>query len=177
MGRYGEFRIPEPPAGYMKRFPTILVALALAPACDADPNLFTFQTPSDASLVGSWSGFEEITTAEDNAGNVGSPADRGYSFPVVLNLDNNGRFTLVTSGYPTSFSNPDDRSCTGVYTRTDSRSIAFFPDESCRALPMSKYTIGRVAPAGITLESRSTAVNNPAANYLTMRVFFRLDSD
>ena len=161
----------------MKRFPHMLLAAALVAACDAEPNLFTFQAPTDESLIGSWSGFEEITTAEDNAGNVGSPADRGYSFPVVLNLEAGGRFTLFTSGYPTSFSNPDDRSCSGAYTRNDSRSITFFANESCRALPMAKFTIGRVAPAGITLESRSTAVNNPAANYLTMRVFFRLDRD
>ena len=161
----------------MKRFPLLLLAGCLTAACDAEPNAFFFQGPSDANLVGSWSGFEEITTAEDNAGNVGSPADRGFSFPIVINLESNGRFTLFTSGYPTSFDDPNDRSCRGSYTRTDSRSISFFPNESCRALPMTKFTIGRVAPAGITLEARSTAVNNPAANYLTMRVFIRLDRD
>jgi hypothetical protein len=161
----------------MKRFHYLLPAAALIAACEVDPTHVFFQSPSDANLVGSWTGMEEITTAEDNAGNVGSPADRGFSFPIVLNLDGSGRFTLFTSGYPTPFDNPEDRSCGGVYTRTDSRSITFFPDAACRALPMSKFTLGRVAPTGITLEARSTAVNNPAANYLTMRVFIRLDRD
>jgi hypothetical protein len=161
----------------MKRSHLVLLAAVLTGACDVDPSHVFFQGPTDANLVGSWSGFEEITTAEDNSGNVGSPADRGFQFPVALTLDGNGGFTLFTSGYPTSFEDPDDRSCSGLYTRTDSRSITFFPHESCRALPMTKFTIGRVAPSGITLEARSTAVNNPAANYLTMRVFIRLDRD
>lgn len=161
----------------MKRLPILLMACCMVAGCDADPNAFFFQGPTDANLVGSWSGFEEITTAEDNAGNVGSPADRGFRFPILINLHGDGRFTLLTSGYPTSFNDPNDRSCSGLYSRTDSRSISFFPNESCRALPMTRFTIGRVAPAGITLEARSTVVNNPAASYLTMRVFIRLDRD
>ncbi len=160
----------------MKRYFYVLPALLFA-ACDVDPTHVFFQGPTDANLIGTWSGMEEITTAEDNAGNVGSPADRGFAFPIVLNLDSNGRFTLFTSGYPTSFENQEDRSCSGVYTRSDSRSISFLPNSTCRALPMTRFTIGRVAPDGITLEARSTAVNNPAANYLTMRVFIRLDRD
>jgi hypothetical protein len=159
----------------MKRFPFTLPIALLIGACDVDPTHVFFQSPSDANLVGSWSGMEEITTAEDISGNVGSPADRGHQFPIVLNLDASGRFTLFTSGYPTSFTRPEDRSCSGVYTRTDSRSISFLPNESCRALPMTKFTIGRTLPDGITLEAKSTAVNNPAASYLTMRVFIRLD--
>jgi len=178
IGRYGEeFQLPETPAGVMRRFQLALLVAGLTAACDDEPNLFFFQSPTDANLVGSWSGFEEITTAEDISGNVGSPADRGFQFPIALNMDGNGRFSLFTSGYPTSFDDPSDRTCSGIYTRTDSRSITFFPSESCRALPMTKFTIGRVAPSGITLEARSTAVNNPAASYLTMRVFIRLDRD
>jgi hypothetical protein len=161
----------------MKRFPWFLPIAALMAACDVDPDAVFFQSPSDANLVGSWTGTEEITTAEDNSGNVGSPADRGHQFPIVLNLDATGRFTLFTSGYPTSFERPEDRSCSGTYARSDSRSISFFPNESCRALPMTKFTIGRTLPDGITLEAKSLAVNNPAASYLTMRVFIRLDRD
>jgi hypothetical protein len=160
----------------MTRFLFVLLALPIT-ACDVDPTHVFFQSPSDANLVGSWSGMEEITTAEDNATNLGSPADRGFAFPIVLNLESNGRFTLFTAGYPTSFQDQDERSCSGLYTRTDSRSISFFANSACRALPMPKFTIGRVAPTGITLEARSTAVGNPAANYLTMRVFIRLDRD
>jgi hypothetical protein len=161
----------------MKLFRFVMIAALLA-ACDVDVNVFSSdQTPSaDLNLIGVWTGFAEISTVEDIAINTGSPADRGFSFAVTINLEPNQRFTLLTSGYPTSFSNEYDRSCSGVYTRR-SNTISFFPSESCRALPMTKYVLGVAAPNGITLSANSNAYGNPAANYLTMRVFMRLERD
>jgi hypothetical protein len=158
----------------MKCFYYPLLAVVVA-GCDVDPTHVFFESPTDANLVGNWSGIEEITTAEDNSPNVGSPADRGFSFPVVINLTSDGRFTLITAGYPTSFDNQSDRSCSGVYTRR-ANTVTFFPRESCRALPMTRYTVGRVLPSGITLNANTNSVGNPAP-YLTMRVFMRLERD
>jgi hypothetical protein len=158
------------------RYASLLIVLA---ACDVDSiNVFSSEpSPTrNLNLLGTWSGFAEITTAEDIAINTGSPADRGFNFPIVINLDTNNRFTLFTSGYPTSFSNEFDRSCVGIYTR-GSNTISFFPNESCRALPMTKYVIGVAVPNGITLQANSNTVGNPAANYLTMRVFMRLERE
>ncbi|HET9440680.1 MAG TPA: hypothetical protein VFO52_10940 [Longimicrobiales bacterium] len=154
----------------------LLAALAVA-GCDDVPTHVFFNQPSSENLVGTWSGVEEITTAEDIGGsNVGSPADRGFTFPVLMNFEHNGRFTLITSGYSTSFDDESDRTCWGSYTRS-SHTISLFPFESCRALPLTRYTLGSVLPNGITLQAHSTAVNNPSASYLTMRVFIRLERD
>jgi hypothetical protein len=159
----------------MKRFSCVLLVAALA-ACDDKPTHIFFEAPSEANLVGTWVGTAEITTAEDIANNVGAPTDRGFNFPVVITLDGSNRFTLFTSGYPTDFTDAGDRTCQGAYTRT-SRSLSFFPTEACRALPMTTYTIGRVLPAGITLTARSNAATGSATQYLTTRVFMRLDRD
>jgi hypothetical protein len=154
---------------------SLIVLAALCAACDVDVTHVFRAEPSDENLIGTWSGIEEITSAEDNASNVGSPADRGYRFPVVMNLEDDGRFTLFTSGYATSYSNETDRTCSGIYTRR-SNTISFFPNESCRALPMTRYVIGRVLPQGITLEAHSNTYGN-SSSFVTMRVFMRLDRD
>ena len=155
---------------------TVVVAVLLF-GCGPEPTHVFFAEPSEANLQGSWAGVEEITTAQDNASNIGySDSDRGYSFPVVINFESNNRFTLFTSGYPASYDNTTDRTCSGAYTRT-STTITFFPSKSCRALPMTKYNIGRTLPSGVTLEARSNTVGNSSASYLTMRVFIKLARD
>jgi hypothetical protein len=161
----------------MKRLRFVMIAALLA-ACDVEANVFPAeQTPSaDFNLVGAWSGFAEISTVQDIATNTGSPADRGFSFVVTINLESNQRFRLLTSGYPTSFSDEFDRSCSGIYTRR-SNTISFFPIESCRALPITKYVLGAAVPNGITLSANSNAYGNPAANYLSVRVFMRLERE
>lgn len=159
----------------MMRFSSLLLATALI-ACDDKPTHVFFEEPSEANLVGTWVGTAEISTAEDIAGNIGAPSDRGFNFPVVITLDGSNGFTLFTSGYPTDFEDGADRTCRGAYTRT-SRSISFFPVEACRALPMTTYTLGRVAPGGITLTARSNSATGSATQYMTTRVFMRLDRD
>ena len=158
----------------MKRLAVFLLAAVLA--CD-DDNEFGLVTggATAGNLDGLWFGVEEITTAEDPGLNTGSPADRGFVFPVLLDLRRNGRFELVTSGFQVSFDDESERSCRGVYVR-QGHTISFFPEQACRALPLVKYSVGSVAPRGITLQANSRVPNN-AAPYLTMRVFFRLDRD
>jgi hypothetical protein len=152
-----------------------MLAAALA-ACDDQPTHVFFAAPTEENLIGTWVGSAEISTAEDIAGNIGAPSDRGFNFPIVVTFDESNRFTLVTSGYPTDFEDGTERSCRGVFTH-DSRRISFFPAEACRALPMSTYTVGRVLPAGITLTARSNAAVGSATQYLTTRVFMRLNRD
>lgn len=160
----------------MKQLRVLVAALAVA-ACGDEPTHVFFGEPSDNNLVGTWSGMEEITTAQDNASNFTySDSDRGFSFPVAINFDDRGRFTLFTANFPASYDYDSDRTCSGAYTRK-SNTISFFPSHACRALPMTKYTIGRVLPGGISLEARSNTVGNASASYLTMRVFIRLERD
>jgi hypothetical protein len=159
----------------MKRFTYVMLAAGLA-ACDDKPTHVFFAAPTDEQLVGTWVGSEEISTAEDISGNIGAPSDRGFNFPVVITFDDNQRFTLITAGYPTDFEDGTERVCHGVFTH-DSRSISFFPAGACRALPMSTYTVGRVLPTGITLTARSNAAVGSATQYMTMRVFMRLNRD
>jgi hypothetical protein len=169
---------PVPRQVDMKQLRYLIIAASLS-ACDIDSvNVFPEdQIPSpDFNLVGTWTGFEEISTVQDIATNTGSPADRGYNFPIVVTLQADNRFTLFTSGYPTSFENEFERTCIGIYTQQN-RTISFFPNESCRALPMTKYVLGAAVPNAITLSANSNSVGNPAANYLTMRVFMRLERE
>lgn len=159
----------------MKPFSYLLLAAAVA-ACDDKPTHVFFEAPSEANLVGTWVGTAEITTAEDIGNNIGAPSDRGFAFPVVITLDGSNRFTLITSGYPTDFQNGFDRTCAGAFTRT-SRTVSFFPRQACRALPMTTYTLGRVLPTGITLTARSNAATGSATQFMTTRVFMRLERD
>lgn len=157
-------------------FSAVAVGIVLS-ACGPEPTHVFFGPPSESNLVGTWSGVEEITTAQDNASNIGyGDSDRGFSFPVVINFEDRGRFTLFTSGFPASYTDASVRTCSGAYTR-NSTTISFFPGEGCRALPMTKYIIGRVLPSGITLEARSNSFGNASASYLSMRVFLRLQRD
>jgi hypothetical protein len=161
----------------MKRTLSAVAAAVVLAGCGPEPTHVFFGEPSESNLVGSWAGVEEITTAQDNASNIGySDSDRGFSFPVVINFEPNGRFTLFTSGYPASYTNDADRTCSGAYTR-NSTTISFFPASSCRALPMNKFNIGRTLPSGVTLEARSNVVGNASASYLSMRVFIKLARD
>lgn len=161
----------------MKRTLSAFAAAALLAGCGPEPTHVFFGEPSESNLVGTWAGIEEITTAQDNASNIGySDSDRGFTFPVVIHFESDGRFTLFTSGYPTSSFDTEDRTCSGAYTR-NSTTITFFPSYSCRALPMSKFNVGRTLQGGVTLEARSNVVGNASASYMSMRVFIKLARD
>ena len=137
-----------------------LTAIALV-ACDDRPPDIIFGEPSDSRLEGSWTGTEEIRTMQDN---------NAFSFPVLLQLENNGRFTLFTVNFPATYDNERDRTCSGAYARSGN-SITFFPSQACRALPLTTFTFGRVLPGGVTLEARSNS------SYASYRVFIRLERD
>ncbi len=156
-----------------------LAALALGligwSACGPVPDRVFFEEPSDRQLSGVWSGTEEITSDNDITPNINFPGPTagGFSFPVVVSFDGQGRFTLWTSNFPTSYDNEADRTCGGVYTHANAV-LQFFPSEQCRALPMSKYTVGRVLAGGITLEARTGTTADPMASYESIHVRFNL---
>lgn len=152
-----------------------LVGLA---ACGPAPERVFFEEPSDARLSGVWSGTEEITTDNDITPNENFPGPTagGFSFPVVVSFDTDGRFTLWVSNYSASFYNEGDRTCSGVYTHANA-SVQFYPSDQCRALPMSKYVLGRTLPAGITLEARTNTSGDPMANYASVHVRFNLQRE
>ena len=145
----------------MRNFPILLVATLCLTACDDEPTAVFFAEPSDARLEGVWTGNEDIQTMQDN--NV-------FTFPIVLSLDANNRFTLITSNYPTSFDNVNERTCAGAYTRVNN-TLRFFPATACRALPLTEFTLGRVLPGGVTLEARTYT------SFASVRVLMRLDRD
>ena len=155
-----------------------LACAVTASACDNDDNEFDDELLLNANpaadLVGTWAGTEEITSTEDVGSNLGVPGDRGFTFPVALTLDEDGTFALFTGNFSASFNNDFDRTCAGVFVRS-SGSIKFFPANACRALPLTSYTIGRVATRGLTLQA-STA-NTAQANQASIRVFLRLDRE
>lgn len=153
-----------------------LVVLVLA-ACEPTTERVFFQEPSRTQLAGVWSGTEEITTDDDIAANsTYGDYGRGFNFPVVLQFDGRGRFTLFTGNFPASSYDESDRTCRGVYTQS-SLTLRLLPDEQCRALPLHTYTIGRRLPNGITLDARTGTSLSSLASYASYRVTFRLEKD
>jgi hypothetical protein len=145
----------------MKHFHILALAALTLAGCDEKPSHVFFAEPSDARLEGSWVGVEEIQTMQDN---------NRFSFPILLQLDGNGRFTLFTTNYPASFDSETDRTCSGAYARS-SNTLTFFPNQACRALPLTVFTLGRVLPGGVTLEARTYT------SFASIRVFMRLERD
>jgi hypothetical protein len=159
----------------MKKQIAVGILAALLGACGDVPTQVYLEQPSDNGLAGAWSGIEEITTDNDITSNINFPGTTagGFSFPVVILFDGHGQFTLLTSNYPTSYQNEEDRSCRGVYTRSGS-SLSLYPASQCRALPMYKYVLGRTLPDGITLEARTNTSGDPMASYASVHVRFNL---
>ena len=160
----------------MKYVAAVIIAGILA-GCGEVPTVYREQ-PATSLISGVWTGTEEITTDNDITSNVNYPGTTagGFSFPVVVQFGSDGRFSLVTANFPTSYRYDEDRSCSGVYTRTSS-SITLVPTALCRALPMSKYTIGRTLYNGMTLEARTNTSGDPMANYASVHVMFNLQKN
>lgn len=136
-----------------------LLVLALA-ACEAGdvPEGIVFLDPKAEELAGLWTGSEEITGTGDVASNFGR-GDRneaGFSFPVSLVLRVDRTFVLRSFNFPTSGNGEAERLCEGVFRARD-RTLEFFPNTACRALPLNRYTIGRFFPDGLLLEARTGA--------------------
>ncbi|MGQ0813096.1 MAG: hypothetical protein ACT4O1_01360 [Gemmatimonadota bacterium] len=162
----------------MKKFRILAVLAVLAvAACGDVPERVFFEQPAPVQLTGVWVGTEEITTDEDIASNSSyGEYGKGFSFPVVIDFDGRGRFTLFTGNFPTSYRNEADRTCSGVYTQT-SHTLRLLPNEQCRALPLTRFTIGRILPGGISLEARTGSSMSSLASYASVRVRFRLERD
>ena len=152
-----------------------LACAVTSAACDDDfdDTLLMDASPS-ADLVGVWAGTEEITSSEDVGSNLGMSGDRGFTFPVALTLDEDGTFALFTGNLAASFDDDFDRVCAGVFVRSFG-SIKFFPANACRALPLTTYSVGRVATRGLTLQA--TTAGTAQQNQASIRVFLRLDRE
>lgn len=157
------------------RYLTVLAVLTLV-ACDDRPTHVFGESPTQAQLSGVWTGTGEITTDDDLAWNTTYNDNRGFNFPVVIQFDEDGSFVLHTANFATSYDNEAARTCSGVYSKSNA-TLNFFPGELCRALPLTKFTIGRTLPSGISLEARTGSTLSPSASYVNMRVRFRLDPD
>lgn len=161
----------------MKRFPILAtLAATVLVACDDKPTHVFIEAPSQAQLSGVWTGTGEITTDDDLAWNTTYGDDRGFSFPVVIQFDGNGKFLLSTANFSTSYNNGSARTCSGVYSKSNA-TLQFFPGELCRALPLTRFTIGRTLPSGLSLEARTGSAINSSASFVNMRVRFRLDPE
>lgn len=127
----------------------VVLLVGLSGCDDGDhPDGWVFLGPTPKELEGVWTG-EALIAATTSDGTV---VDRdGFRFPVSLDLHANQHFVLRTFGFPVS-GHPEDRTCAGIF-RVTSQQLEFFPNTSCRALPVSRFTIGSFAPNGLTLRS------------------------
>jgi hypothetical protein len=157
------------------RLSRILPVLAVfTVACGEEPTHVFIEFPSFEQLTGTFVGTAEITTNNDISWNTVFGQAGGFAFPVVIQFDGVTRiFVLRTANFATSFNNEESRTCTGIFTK-DNSTIEFFPDRLCRALPLTKFTIGRTLPDGITLEATTGAAINQSASFVDLRVRFNL---
>jgi hypothetical protein len=156
----------------MRRLSPAVLLLGVLCACDSDMHL-AYADPRPDSLFGQWIGLAEITTQE-NLGSGPTLGPRGFSFPIALTFFRDHTFRLHTVNFPALYHDENSRICEGVYSRT-SLNIEFFADRACRALPLTKFQVGRVLPSGITLQA-STA-NVPMYTPASIRVHLRLDRE
>ena len=157
----------------MRRYVLYLAAaVTLAAGCDSDQEEVLVAQPGLIDLAkfeGAWVGQEEITVAEDIG--FGSQ-DRGFSFPVVLLLRSNRQFELITTNFPTSYDDEESRVCRGIYSVEDDATVQFFATSTCRALPLTKFQMGPLFPAGMTLEASTgrAAFSGPGTIKVRMRL-------
>lgn len=131
----------------------MLAALSLAlVGCDLD--LMFDDDVRSVDLRGLWTGVAEITDAADIPSGIND--GRGVVLPVALELGRH-RFTL-RSTIPTNAFNPASRLCRGVYS-VGRRTLTFFPDTECRALPLWEYTTSRRGRSILELRARSGGAN------------------
>lgn len=134
----------------------------------------------DPALVdGLWTGTAAITSAERTTpftGTTGAVTD-GFAFPVALELRFDRSFTLRSFGYPiVGAPTEDKRFCSGVFS-VSGNTIAFFPNDICPALPLSRFTIGRSFPRGLELDARTRPATpgHVFGEAVSIRVHFHLE--
>ena len=152
-----------------KKLPIIALVALMAAACEPEDPFQISEQPSDALLIGAWVGSGEITNPNDIGSNVNlGEQDRGFSFPVVINLRADRTFTLTTANFPTSYDDEASRLCAGSWFR-NSGTIEFFAVRTCRALPLTKLTIGRSLGPNITLEASTQTLIGPTSGAIKVR--------
>ena len=154
----------------MRRSITVVLLGVVLSACEEGTTELVIGNASPADVVGFWVGQEDITTEEDpGAGNL--LGTLGFTFPVALQLQSDGRFHLTTTNFPTRLDNEAARTCEGTYTRRGG-SIQFFANRACRALPLSRFTLGRTLPRGLNLDASTASVasSGPASIRVRIRV-------
>jgi hypothetical protein len=155
----------------MRRSITVVWLGVLFASCD-QPSELVVGNAVPADVVGLWVGQEDITTAEDpgSGNNMGS---LGFTFPVALHLQEDGRFRLTTTNFATRFDNEAARTCDGIYTRRGG-TIEFFANRACRALPLSRFSMGRVLPRGLHLNATTARQGSSPAS---IRVIIRVNRE
>jgi hypothetical protein len=151
-----------------------VLAVSVVVACDDRPTHVFVEFPSFEQLTGTFVGTGEITNDTDISWNPTYGQAGGFAFPVVIQFDGlNRTFVLRTANFSTSFNNEEDRICAGIFTK-DSNTIEFFPNQLCRALPLTKFTIGRTLPDGLNLDARTGPAINQSQSFVDMRVRYVL---
>lgn len=154
-----------------------LATAIAATGCDDDDGFDAIVAfgPDLEDVVGFWTGVEEITGAGGAAAIllIGDQYQSGFRFPVALELRIDRSFVLRSFAVAVRDAGENDRVCTGVYA-IDGNTLKFFPNELCRPLPLSAYTIGRFAPDGLILEANTRAPvllsGDPAVGDIRVRI-------
>ncbi len=162
---------------------TVLLATGLAGsvACgdDAVEGVLIFDS-APVELAGLWTGVEEIRGGVAGFGDAfhGDGFGDGFTFPVALTLRADRRFELRSFGYPVGGNGSGNELCAGVYA-AEGRTLRFFPNTDCPALPLHQYTIGRFLPDGLTLRSstRSGLVGSTGSGAAAVEVTIRVERD
>lgn len=142
----------------------VLVTAAGVAGCEAEIN---GAGVGPAGIHGLWIGSEEITDAADIASQ--SPDGRGFTFPVALELRPDGYFLLRSPSFSMGGQgDPDRKTCSGVYSLS-SRSISFFPNAECRALPLHRFELTTVLDRRLVLQAFEPEWN--------MQVWIRAERD
>ena len=159
----------------------IALCLVWAGCDERDGDLFILPVRIGArGLAGLWTGHAEITSVEDAPRpTLAGATQRGFAFPVALELRADRVFTLRSFGYPiVGASAEDERFCSGVFALEGNR-IEFFPDDVCPALPLHRFTIGGWFPDGLELvaATRPALPGQVFGDEASVRVRFRLQRD
>jgi hypothetical protein len=143
-------------ARFLKVVAVCGVGLA-AGGCDEDAfGVLGVLEPTHELLAGNWSGFARISNSTDPISMLGEGRGVSYSFPVALSLSYGGTFVLRTVGLPSSNGggSPDHQPCVGLFA-VRGRYIEFFANQSCSALPLNSFTVGRALDRTLVLEAEA----------------------
>lgn len=154
---------------------TLVIGILLGlTACDGDdiPEGLIVFDPAPVTLSGVWTGVEEIGSGDD------PPFQgKGFVFPVSLVLHRDREFELRSFGFPVEGNGSGNELCRGIFA-TRGRTLEFFPNADCPALPLHRYTIGRFGLGGLVLTSDAgTGLIGESGGGIAIRVVIRVERD